>query len=142
MTIEDRRLFALLALALLRPFLGDAADGVDQRLRLHHSTRALLPRSVYSTGGQAIWRTRITGSSVSQRARVKIVSRLVPCSPSSRNGLTMPGDQLTPVMRRRSAACGHQANAVSTIQGTSSSTSITRRYSKVSISQPAAARRC
>src|SRR5262252_828741 len=141
MTIEDRRLFALLALALLRPFLGDAADGVDQRLGLHDSTRALLPRSVYSTRGQAIWRTRITGSSVSQRARVKIVSRLVPKRPNSRNGLRMPGDQLTPVMRRRCFAFGHHANAVSMIQGMSSSVSITRRYSKDSISQPAATRR-
>src|SRR6516225_627067 len=141
MTIEDRRLFALLALALLRPFLGDAADGVDQRLGLHDSTRALLPRSVYSTRGQAIWRTRITGSSVSQRARVKIVSRLVPKRPNSRNGLRMPGDQLTPVMRRRCFAFGHHANAVSMIQGMSSSVCITRRYSKDSISQPAATRR-
>src|SRR5262249_55426640 len=57
-------------------------------------------------------------------------------------GLTMPGDQLTPVMRRRCFAFGHHANAVSMIQGMSSSVSITRRYSKDSISQPAAARRC
>src|SRR6516165_3257435 len=61
MTIEDRRLFALLPLALLRPFLGDAADGVDQRLGLHDSTRALLPRSVYSTRGQAIWSVSSSG---------------------------------------------------------------------------------
>src|SRR6516164_8135382 len=77
MTIEDRRLFALLPLALLRPFLGDAADGVDERLGLHDSTRALLPRSVYSTRGQAMWMTRITGSSVSDRARASKASRLV-----------------------------------------------------------------
>src|SRR5262249_55949718 len=54
----------------------------------------------------------------------------------------MPGDQFTPVIKRRPVACGHHANAVSMTHGMPSSTRITRRYSNDSISQPAAARRC
>ena len=59
---------ALLGLALLRPLLGDALDGVDDLAGLHdRPPTADLPRSVYSTRGQAhvqdedhrlVWSTR------------------------------------------------------------------------------------
>ena len=42
----------LLALALLRPFLGDALDGADDGRGFHdRTTTLLLPRSRYSTRG-------------------------------------------------------------------------------------------
>ena len=50
--VPARRRFALLALALLRPLLGDALDGVDDGCGFHdRTTTALLPRSRYSTRG-------------------------------------------------------------------------------------------
>jgi hypothetical protein len=59
---------AFLALALLRPLLGDAVDRADDLVRFHErTTTADLPRSVYSTRGQAMCSTRITGSSRSAR---------------------------------------------------------------------------
>ena len=108
---------ALLALALLRPLLRDALDGGDDGGGFHdRTTTADLPRSRYSTRGQATCSTKITGSSVSTFARDRMVSRLMPKPPSSRKGLRMPGDQLTPVTRRRSsfALSPRQPNAVST----------------------------
>src|SRR6516165_9676628 len=67
-TIDDCGPLALLALALFRPFLRDAGDSVDQRVGLHDSTSALLPRSVYSTRGQVMWRTSAAAAATRRRA--------------------------------------------------------------------------
>ena len=56
-------------------------------------------------------------------------------------GLTMPGDQLTPVIRRRLVRSGHQANAASITQGSPASVLLTCLYWKVAISHPAASSR-
>ena len=82
-----------------------------------------LARSRYSTRGQATCSTKMTGSLRPTRCRSRSESRLAPKRPSCRNGLMMPGDQLTPVIILRSspASSPSQPKAVSTRYGIPSS---------------------
>src|SRR5262249_1326145 len=122
-------------LLLPGPLFRDALDGADDRPCVHPgyssstsspgaawppTTTADLPRSVYSTRGQARCSTRMIGSFLPARRRSSTVSRPEPNLPSPRNGLRMPGDQFTPVTSRRDLPLGHQPNAVSITHGTSS----------------------
>src|SRR5262249_13212479 len=100
---------ALFGLALhgppLRAALRELGDPLGRRFVGSHHTQLPgttiddLPRSRYSTCGQAKCRTVAIGSSRPARCCSKMESRLSPACPSLRNGLLATlADQFTPVM--------------------------------------------
>ena len=102
---------ALLGLALLCPVLGDIGDRADDRVgdvdcghwRAPGRIKAVLPRSLNCTRGEARCTTKTIGSCDEARCSARSRSRPSPSRPKSRNGLpASDGDQLTPAMMRRS----------------------------------------
>ena len=103
--VATRRGLALLALALLRPFLGDALDGGDDGSSAFMTApprRTCRGRCIRRAGRRRAGR-RSPARRGRRAARAGWCRGTLPKAPSARNGLRMPGDQLTPVISRRSS---------------------------------------